>query len=143
MSGRGTSEIMFQPRVRKQAGVCRNVRPLIRPFEREIYVQPVEDKRSALQRPRSRPATATFRRIDSGARVCERDAKFRPRRTSSAEGQTDRGGAPARSRLHEKETSGGRWRTEEKISMEPDDRTFEGLGGGGYRPVTALGILLF
>lgn len=38
MNGRGTSEIMFQPRVRKQVGVCRSVRLLIRPFEREIYV---------------------------------------------------------------------------------------------------------
>lgn len=113
-SGGGTSEITFQPRVRKQAGVCRNVRPPIRPFEREIYVQPAADKRSSPHRPRSRPTTATFRRIDSGAGVWERDAEFRPRHTSSAEGQKDCGGAPARSRLHEKETSGGRWRTEEK-----------------------------
>lgn len=66
-------------------------------------------------------------RGEEGAEGGERDAKFRPRRTSSAEGQKDCGGAPARSRLHEKETS-GRSGKRGKISMERDDGTFEGLG---------------
>lgn len=55
----------------------------------------------------------------AGGRGGERDGKFCPRRASSAKGQKDRGGATARSRLHEKETS-GRSGERGKISTERD-----------------------